>query len=153
MDKPHSAALRRGRFSEPGRLYLITTVTLKRAPLFMEMAAARQLVRVLIKTERLGFAETWCYALMPDHLHWMMLLGRGAPLSQVIASVKQQVSLALGRPVWQTGFHDHAVRGDEDARALARYVINNPVRAGLVERVGEYPHWDAIWLRGGPSPP
>jgi hypothetical protein len=29
---------------------------------------------------------------------------------------------------------------------LARYVVANPVRAGLVQRVGQYPHWDAIWL-------
>ena len=31
---------------------------------------------------------------------------------------------------------------------VARYVIANPKRAGLVERVGDYPYWDAIWLDG-----
>jgi len=29
---------------------------------------------------------------------------------------------------------------------MARYIVMNPKRAGLVERVGDYPHWDAIWL-------
>jgi hypothetical protein len=38
------------------------------------------------------------------------------------------------------------LRRDEDLRAVARYVILNPVRAGLVQRVGDYPHWDAVWL-------
>jgi hypothetical protein len=48
--------------------------------------------------------------------------------------------------LWQPNFHDRALRIDEDRKAVARYVIANPVRAGLVERVGDYPFWDAIWL-------
>jgi hypothetical protein len=52
----------------------------------------------------------------------------------------------LGQPVWQRGYHDHAVRREEDIKSLARYVIANPVRAGLTHSVGSYPHWDAAWL-------
>jgi len=48
--------------------------------------------------------------------------------------------------VWQPGFHDHALRKEEDVRAVARYVVANPLRAGLVQRIGDYPHWNAIWL-------
>jgi hypothetical protein len=29
---------------------------------------------------------------------------------------------------------------------MARYVVANPLRAGLVKRLGDYPLWDAIWL-------
>jgi hypothetical protein len=29
---------------------------------------------------------------------------------------------------------------------LARYIVANPLRAGLVEHLGDYPHWDAVWL-------
>jgi len=29
---------------------------------------------------------------------------------------------------------------------VARYIVANPLRAGLVESVRDYPHWDAIWL-------
>ena len=28
----------------------------------------------------------------------------------------------------------------------ARYIIANPIRAGLVEKARNYSHWDAIWL-------
>ena len=34
----------------------------------------------------------------------------------------------------------------EDLVGVARYIVANPVRAGLVNRVGEYPYWDAVWL-------
>ena len=33
-------------------------------------------------------------------------------------------------------------------RDVARYIVANPLRAGLVERVGDYPYWDAVWLTG-----
>jgi hypothetical protein len=48
--------------------------------------------------------------------------------------------------MWQKGFHDRAIRREEDLRAVARYIIANPLRAGLVRRVHDYPLWDAIWL-------
>ena|SRR5690242_2443060 len=44
------------------------------------------------------------------------------------------------------GYHDRALRREEDVVATARYVVMNPVRAGLVSRIGDYPHWNAIWV-------
>lgn len=52
----------------------------------------------------------------------------------------------LGASFWQAGYHDRAVRHDEDLKAMTRYIVANPLRAGLVTRVGEYPLWDAAWL-------
>ena len=51
-----------------------------------------------------------------------------------------------GQRRWQTGFHDHALRTEEDLPAIARYVIANPLRAGIVTSVRAYPHWDTVWL-------
>jgi hypothetical protein len=48
--------------------------------------------------------------------------------------------------VWQKGFYDRALRSDEDVAAVARYIVANPLRAGLVDSVREYPFWDAIWV-------
>jgi hypothetical protein len=31
---------------------------------------------------------------------------------------------------------------------VARYIVANPLRAGLVEGIGNYPHWDCIWMTG-----
>jgi putative transposase len=73
-------------------------------------------------------------------------LGERATLSTVVGTVKAVTAHRLGRRCWQSGFYDHAVRRDEDLVRLTRYVIANPLRAGLVTRIGDYPHWDAIWL-------
>jgi hypothetical protein len=38
------------------------------------------------------------------------------------------------------------LRRDENIRQAARYIVANPVRAGLVRRAADYPYWDCIWL-------
>lgn len=89
---------------------------------------------------------------MPDHLHWLFQLNERETLSATIKRLKARSSLSIGRhvelgsPVWQRGFYDHAIRRDEDILAVARYIVANPLRAGLVEHIGDYPLWDAIWL-------
>ena len=74
-------------------------------------------------------------------------------LSAVVGKIKSHSSRLInrlhgtrGQPIWQRGFHDHALRKDESVLAAARYIIANPLRAGLVRRVGDYPLWDAVWL-------
>jgi REP element-mobilizing transposase RayT len=145
-ERPHGRDLRKGRFSEAGRIYLVTTVTLYRRPLFSELAAARCVVRAMRHEAALRRAETLAYVVMPDHLHWLLQLSSGATLSQVVGAVKAVSARRFGGRIWQAGFHDHALRRDEDLAAVARYVVANPLRAGLVARIGEYPHWDAVWL-------
>lgn len=142
----HGRDLRKGRLSEPGRIYHVTTATRHRQPVFSDFSAARHLVSCLCEQARRGRADTLAFVVMPDHLHWLLQLQTDQVLSAVVGSVKSISSRLLDRPVWQTGFHDHALRVEEDVRDIARYIVMNPVRAGLVRRVGDYSHWDCVWL-------
>jgi REP element-mobilizing transposase RayT len=143
-----SDLLRKGRFSEAGRAYLITTVTQGRNQFFSDWRAGRDVAHAIADSP----VETLAWALMPDHLHWLLQLG-DATLGGVVGSMKSRsaraVNARLGRNgnLWQKGFHDHAVRAEEDLRSLARYVVANPLRAGLVRQIGDYPLWDAHWLQ------
>ncbi len=145
--QPKGNALRRGRFSEPGRIYLITTVTKERCTLFNDLCFGRLLVSALRGAE----AHTLCYVIMPDHLHWLLELEK-ASLSNVVQGVKSVSAHSINRvrgtrgPVWQAGFHDHALRQEDDLKSMARYVVANPLRARLVNQLGDYSLWDAVWL-------
>jgi REP element-mobilizing transposase RayT len=145
-EKPHAHRLRKGRISEANRIYFITAATTDRQPVFADFSHARQLIRVLQENAAMQRAQTLCFVVMPDHLHWLMQLGEGFDLPQVVRTVKSLSSKRIGRSIWQKGFYDHAVRREEDLRSLARYIVANPLRAGLVESVGLYPHWDSVWL-------
>ena len=152
-EAPHARLLRRGRVSQSGRIYLVTTVTATREPLFLNFCVGRVVVDALRWLQNQARATTLAYVLMPDHLHWLFELQEASTLSRVMHSLKsysaRQINRLLGREgssVWQTGFHDHAVRREEDIIKLARYVVENPLRAGLVRRIEDYPHWDEKWL-------
>jgi putative transposase len=149
---PHTSALRRGRASEHGRVYLVTTVTDGRRPLFADLPASRLAIRELRQCDALGRCRTLAFVLMPDHLHWLLQLEDG-DLSRLVGLYKARSAKMINHRrdtprmrVWQPGFHDHALRREEDLLATARYIVANPVRAGLTKRLGDYPHWDAVWL-------
>jgi REP-associated tyrosine transposase len=143
---PHAKNLRKGRYSSANQVYLITTVTQYREPIFNDFYAARTMVQLLMNEQLLGRADTLAFVIMPDHLHWLMTLSGQVGLSQVMQSLKTLSAKKIGQPVWQASFHDHALRREDDLPATARYIVANPLRAGLVQHIGDYPHWDAIWL-------
>ncbi len=145
-----SHRLRIGRYSTANQVYLITTVCWNRQPIFQDFPAARSLVQALQQAQ--PSAYTLCYVVMPDHLHWLMQLRPGAELSATVKLVKSIATRWIKQrdpareKVWQPGFHDHQLRREEDMRVLAKYVVANPVRAGLVSSVRYYSLWDAVWL-------
>jgi REP element-mobilizing transposase RayT len=40
--------------------------------------------------------------------------------------------------IWQISFYDHFLRKDEDLRQVANYIVENPVRKGLVDNWRDY---------------
>jgi REP element-mobilizing transposase RayT len=147
----HGKDLRKGRHSELGRPYLITAVTRARETYFRDFTLARMVVAELRDATERGMAESLAWVIMPDHLHWL-LVPRSSSLQIVIQRVKSRSAIAINRklggygPVWQKGYHDHALRREENLLRTARYIVANPLRSGLVRHLSDYPHWDAAWL-------
>ena len=150
--KKGTSRTRIGRYSERNRIYHVTTCTHDRAPIFASLQLGRVVVRAIRCADRQGYVRTLCYVVMPDHLHWLLQLDGDRSLSDSVCLVKSRSSrhihsvLAENRRIWQRGFHDRALRAEEDVASVARYIVANPLRAGLVTSVRDYPLWDAIWL-------
>jgi len=151
MPHAHSKDLRRGRHSEAGRAYLLTAVCQGRAPVFADWRLGRLVVQEFRSAQELGLVESLAWVVMPDHFHWLCVLQKGS-LARLMQRVKSRSAIAVNRKtqcrsaLWQAGYHDHALRDNEDFEDTARYIVANPVRAGLVSRLGDYSLWDAIWL-------
>ena len=145
--------LRIGRYSEANRIYFVTTVINNRKEaIFTDFFCARLVVnemRYLHDTEKVS---SIAWVIMPDHLHWLFQLKAQDSLPDVMKILKarsaQNINKYLGTTgaVWQKTYYDHAVRKEEDIKGISRYIIANPLRAGLVEHISDYPLWDAIWL-------
>ncbi|MCU1759098.1 transposase [Pseudomonas sp. 14P_8.1_Bac3] len=150
-DLAASHRLRIGRFAEPSRIYLLTANTQGREPVFSDFVLGRLVVSQFRAAQDQGSANSLAWVVMPDHFHWLIELQQGS-LSGLMQKTKslstKAANKAMGRKVslWQRGFHDRALRREEDLVKLARYVVANPLRAGLVKKLGDYPLWDAIWV-------
>ena len=97
-----------------------------------------------------GMVHSLAWVIMPDHFHWLVELRIGT-LSELMRKVKAGSARAISAtgvplPIWQKGYHDRAIRQESAIINAARYIVDNPRRAGLVKRCGDYPLWDAIWL-------
>ena len=62
---------------------------------------------------------------------------------QFIARAKQLSAFyyakTFGERLWQRYGYEHTLRNDEATLSVARYIVENPLRARLVERVEDYP--------------
>jgi putative transposase len=141
-----SPRLLRGRQSLPGACYALTLVTADRRPLFVDAGFVRLLANELERCEHSGHARNIAWLAMPDHLHWLMQLHCGS-LSACVQAFKSCSARAINAArdaagaLWQPGFYDHRLRGDEDIGKHARYILENPVRSGLARNLEAYPHW------------
>ena len=147
----HGHHLRRGRFSQAGQIYSVTSITEQRRLLFGDWRIGRLVVDEFKRTQAQGLTSSLAWVIMPDHFHWLFEVRSGS-LDRILKQVKARSAIRINKVlkrdgrVWQKGFHERAIRDHEDLRTVARYIIANPLRAGLVRRVGDYPLWDAAWL-------
>jgi len=154
MKRPGHASLRRGRFSEAGRVYSVTWATNGRIPFFTQLRPARIVIRCLMHCDASDWSRTLAFAVMPDHVHWLFELGHKKTLAELVEAVKSHATRKANEDgittgsLWQAGFYDRAARRDEDLVVISRYIVANPLRAGIVDEIGQYPHWDAKWLTG-----
>jgi REP element-mobilizing transposase RayT len=83
------------------------------------------------------------FLLMPDHIHALLSFPRDKAMSRVIGDWKH-FQTHQHRIVWQEGYFDHRLRGDERGEQLSAkidYIRQNPVAAGLCAKAEEWPWW------------
>jgi REP element-mobilizing transposase RayT len=114
-----------------------------------EVGALRGVVRsaiwgVVMEQATAARVQLVAACLMPDHLHMLVRPGDQDLLRflNVFKSWATRRSWAAGHrgPLWQPGMWDRTVRGGDDFAVTLRYVVENPVRAGLVEDAELWPH-------------
>ncbi len=131
----------------PDHAYSVTICTKDRTPHFASHAAGREVAQCLEdQAQQCGYRLV-AYCVMPDHIHILTAPSQargGMPLPRFIRQFKAAVTHRLGscgiaESVWQRSFYDHVLRKDEDLEPVARYILGNPVRKGLVQNAEDYP--------------
>jgi len=126
------------------RTYFLTFCVAQRKPVFSDPAVCETAKQIMHEYRSRGWYWLNCYCITPDHVHLLIKTRtRQRSLSTIVAKLKRRIREGSSFPYawhWQPGFHDRVVREYESVRDYARYILANPIRAGLATDVGSYPY-------------
>ena len=102
---------------------------------------------VMLQIDRAANDEQFAlvaYCFMPDHVHFLIeALAETSDGLRFMTRAKQLSGFHYGhahrRRLWQRYGFERVLRDDEDTRGVARYILENPIRRGLVTCVQDYP--------------
>lgn len=82
----------------------------------------------------------WCssFVVMPDHVHAVIQFTEDFPMIRAVRAWKSWTAKQHGI-IWQSQWFEHRLRRTESWREKSDYILNNPVRAGLVENANDWP--------------
>lgn len=123
-------------------IYYITFCTTQKQPV-LDNSKVHDLFRAYAEKGARDFdVAVGRYVIMPDHIH---LFVRGHPefrLAYWVRGLKRAISDGMNsdrKPgLWQSSFFDHLLRHSESYHAKWNYVVQNPVRAGLVKSADDW---------------
>lgn len=126
------------------RRYFLTICAYQRCARFSEPKLVGALIDQLRTCSASHQLDVIAYCFMPDHVH---LLVEGTTdesnLQEFVRVWKQRTAYAArrtdGNPLWQRGYYEHILRSDESLDQTVGYVLENPIRAGLVTSAADYP--------------
>ncbi len=86
-------------------------------------------------TKVYALVEVDKYIIMPNHVHMILLitLGNGSTMcsptiSRIIKHCKEYVTKQIGYSMWQTSYHDHIIRDEQDYQNHWKYIDENPLK-------------------------
>jgi len=141
-------------FDYVGRFrYFLTFCTYNRERLFVTPGAVGIVHDQIVRASDIEGFDISAYCYMPDHVHLVVEAQRqDGDLKRFVTRAKQYAGFsfkrATRRQLWQRYGYERVLRNDAEAFAFIHYVIENPVRAGLVKSPLEYPFWGSSkWSR------
>lgn len=145
MARPVRNALQENALSSPRRFFA-TTKTHAGRRLLQSERNATLLIDVLRSYMAAGKFSVQDFVIMPDHVHLLLSVDGDTTIEKAMQLIKGRFSYRLKHEcgylgeVWQVGFSESRADDAASFEGYRRYIAQNPVKAGLAERVDEYPY-------------
>jgi putative transposase len=107
-------------------------------------AIATLVIESLFRGESLRHYQLGPWVIMANHVHLLVLpsIAPSLLLKSLKGATAREANRLLhrtGDQFWQRESYDHWVRNGKEWSKIAAYIERNPVKAGLAERVEDYP--------------
>ena len=124
--------------------YFLTFCTNFRANLFVESEVVELVLSQFLRAAGDEDFSVLAYCFMPDHVHFLVQGNSDASDGRRLIKLGKQYagyaySIKYRKKLWQPWGYERVLRDDEAGVGVARYIVENPVRAGLASTVAEYP--------------
>ncbi len=121
----------------------VTVAVKGRVPVFADPAVAQAVADTLRDHARHTGVIVAAHCVMPDHVHLVVSPSERCDVITFVGQFKNLAQRAAWRlgvagAFWQPRFWDHFVRNNEDLDSPIRCVLENPVRAGIVDAAEDY---------------
>lgn len=132
-------------FEDPGcHRYFLTYGTFARSRHFVTREIVGLVSAQFLRAAAEQRFEILTYCFMPDHVHLLVeTMDDRSDGKAFIARSKQYSGFHFrartGDRLWQRDSFERVLRDTESWLAVSRYILGNPVRAGLVSRPFDYP--------------
>jgi putative transposase len=130
--------------------YFVTCSTYHKRRYFKYKAVVEPILSSLIHSAIQHSFTIYAYCFMPDHLYILLLGDAQSSLHKVMKTFKQETSFKFrensNQPLWQRSYYDHILRKEEALQEVALYILNNPVRKGLLDDYQKYPFCSCLVL-------
>jgi len=122
----------------------VTIATKGKQAIFSERNLAENFVALLRAACKENGVPLYAYCVMPDHAHLLLSGSKTKGIIEFVGEIKSRSTKLAWQhgyrgTIWQRSFYDHFLRRDEDCMLVAKYIIGNPVREGIVERWEDCP--------------
>jgi REP-associated tyrosine transposase len=126
-------------------VYFITIWAYQNQSPFLREDLRQLIIDVLSEEQERQNCAIFTYCLMPDHFHF--LTSPRVDGISILKFVDQYKGKSTNRSwkvgwqgrLWQPRFFDHVIREDEGLLTISEYILNNPLRNGLVEQPEDWP--------------
>ena len=146
---------RTGRKQSSTGIYHVMLRGINRSQIFLDDEDNRHFLDVLVQCREAHFFRLYAYCLMGNHVHLLIQIGE-EPLEQLMKRIGTRYVVWYNAKYCRTGhlfqdrYRSEPVQNDAYFLTALRYILNNPVKAGICRQAETYP-WSSArdYFAGG----
>ena len=148
----------RKRIYSDDKIHFVTFSVYRHIDVFTNKFIAEEFIQNLNFYFKKNKYKAYAYVVMPTHVHLLVKLSGSGSISDLIRDIKKFFSYKAKNLLskmtefdlkifnnkgkyqfWERGFDEVTIHSKRIFKIKLKYIMNNPVKAGLVERHENYP--------------
>lgn len=145
--------MRKPRETEKDAVYHVRAIAHRNEFIFDRKFIKWMMIFTLIRARRKYKFTLNNFSIMGNHIHLMIKPENGESISKIMQWILSVFSKRFNKyygykgSVWRCRFKSSIVRGKKYYKEVFRYIANNPVKAGMVDKASDYIYGGIFFIK------